>query len=105
MDVVLTMFSNADGSTFLSTRKLERFIIASELCCFSSLLRNRPPPYRPVLDYVIVNDFVSTDFERYMGLIEDLVSTHTVNFLNLNLYYVSRENATRSRGQTSLISR
>ncbi|XP_050442127.1 uncharacterized protein LOC126846578 [Adelges cooleyi] len=71
MDVVLMMFSHADGTTLLGTHKLEQFIVTTELCHFTSKMRNRPALYRPTVDCTVTNDFVSTEFERYIDLVED----------------------------------
>lgn len=74
MDVVLMMFSHAEGTTLLGTHKLEQFIVTTELCRFTSTMCNRPPLYRPALDCTVANDFVSTEFERYIDLVQDNVS-------------------------------
>jgi len=74
MDVVLMMFSLAEGTTLLGTHKLEQFIVTTELCRFTSMMCNRPPLYRPALDCTVANDFVSTEFERYIDLVQDNVS-------------------------------
>ncbi|CAH1737483.1 uncharacterized protein LOC114131482 [Aphis gossypii] len=71
MDVVLMMFSHAEGTTLLGTHKLEQFIVTTELCRFPSMMFNRPPLYRPALDCTVANDFISTEFERYIDLVED----------------------------------
>lgn len=78
MDVVLMMFSHAEGTTLLGTHKLEQFIVTTELCRFTSMMCNRPPLYRPALDCTVANDFVSTEFERYIDLVEDNVSVYVV---------------------------
>lgn len=82
MDVVLMMFSHAEGTTLLGTHKLEQFIVTTELCHFTSMM-NRPPLYRPALDCTVANDFVSTEFERYIDLVEDNVSF----MLSMMLHY------------------
>lgn len=78
MDVVLMMFSHAEGTTLLGTHKLEQFIVTTELCRFTSMMCNRPPLYRPALDCTVANDFVSTEFERYIDLVEDNVSVYVI---------------------------
>lgn len=82
MDVVLMMFSHAEGTTLLGTHKLEQFIVTTELCGFSSMMSNRPPLYRPALDCTVANDFVSTEFERYIDLVEDNVSIYVLKILS-----------------------
>jgi len=81
MDVVLMMFSHAEGTTLLGTHKLEQFIVTTELCRFTSMMFNRPPLYRPALDCTVANDFVSTEFERYIDLVEDNVSIFSIYFM------------------------
>lgn len=78
------MFSHAEGTTLLGTHKLEQFIVTTELCRFTSMMCNRPPLYRPTLDCTVANDFVSTEFERYIDLVEDSVSSYeSFNYSNL----------------------
>lgn len=76
------MFSHAEGTTLLGTHKLEQFIVTTELCGFSSIMSNPPPLYRPALDCTVANDFVSTEFERYIDLVEDNVSTYISKILS-----------------------
>lgn len=79
------MFSHAEGTTLLGTHKLEQFIVTTELCRFTSMMCNRPPLYRPTLDCTVANDFVSTEFERYIDLVEDNVSINIL--LLISTYY------------------